>query len=165
MMTRTMCTVTAIVAVIGCAPAQSNSGTGASASVKADTLVGVVTEVGADPATWMSIRPTAGGQSLRLSGDAAATLRAVGNTEIWVSGARQVDGFRVDAFEVRKANGVAVDDGTVSLDGGKVRLTTRGGTREVPNAPAELTRMAGTRVWITRPIANETPTYGVIKRP
>ena len=57
-----------VAALVACAPAQSNSGTGSTATSGAtvDTLTGVVTEVGADPATWMSIRPTSGGVSLRI---------------------------------------------------------------------------------------------------
>ena len=164
-MKRTLSVLVSVAAVIACAPAQSNSGAGSSASAVVDTLVGVVTEVGADPMTWMSLRPSGGGQSLRLTGDGANALRAVGRTEVWVSGVRQMDEFRVDAFEVRRANDVPVDDGTVSVDQGKVWLTNRAGVRrEIPNAPQELRSMGGARIWVTRPVANETPTYGLIRR-
>ena len=165
-MTRIMVVFAALISVIGCVPAQSNSGAASSSAAAVDTLIGVVTEVGADPSTWMSLRPTGGGQSLRLTGDGATALRAVGRTEVWVSGARQLEEFRVDAFEVRKANDVAVDDGTVSVEQGKVWLTTRAGTRrEISYAPPELRSMSGARIWITRPVENQAPTYGVIRRP
>ena len=68
-------------------------------------------------------------------------------------------------FEVRKANDVAVDDGTVSVEQGKVYLTTRSGTkREIPYAPPALAAAAGSRVWVTRPNGNQSPTWGVIKK-
>ena len=153
-------------AVLACAPAQSNSGSGSTSVVAADTVVGVVTEVGADPATWMSIRPAGGGQSLRISGPGAALMRNTNGTEVWVSGTRRVDEFSVDVFEVRKANGVPVDDGTVVVEGGRAFLRYRlGSRREIPDAPPQLLTMNGARVWITRPVTNQTPTYGVIQRP
>lgn len=166
-MNRTLLAIAALGAVIACAPAQSNSknGSASTAVSSADTLVGLVTEVGSDPATWMSIRPNGGGSSLRLSGEAVPLLRSVSRTEVWVSGARQLDEFRVDMFEVRKANDVAVDDGIVSVEGGKVYLTTRAGTkREIPYAPSQLAAMAGSRIWVTRPSGNQSPTWGVIKK-
>ena len=170
-MTRTLSVFVALAAVIACAPAQSRSDSSASVSgsvgsaAQTDTLVGVVREVGADPSTWMSIS-IPGGASLRLIGDAVASLRSVGGTEVWISGKRQVDEFRVDAFEVRKANGVAVDDGTVSVEQGKAFLTTRAGVRrEIPHAPPQLMSSNGARIWVTRPATNQEPTYGVIRRP
>jgi hypothetical protein len=155
-----------VAALIGCAPAQSNSGAGASSAAAVDTLTGVVAEVGADPATWMSIRPSAGGQSLRIVGPGASTMRSVNGTEVWVSGRRQVDAFSVDAFEVRRANGVAVDDGIVVVDAGKAYLRASSGSRrEITDAPRELLGMNGARVWITKPVPGQTPSYGVIARP
>lgn len=156
-----------LAALVACAPAQSSSGNGSgSTTAQGDTLVGVVSEVGADPATWMSLRPSSGGPSLRLSGDGMASIRAVNGTEVWVSGARQADGFRVDRFEVRKANGAPVDDGIVVVEQGKAHLRTRNGLRrEIPDAPAQLLTMNGARIWITRPVANQAPSYGVIQRP
>lgn len=157
-----------VAALVGCAPAQSNSGTGSTAAsaATADTLTGVVSEVGADPATWMSIRPAAGGQSLRIVGPFAPIMRSVNGTEVWVSGRRQVDGFSVDAFEVRRANGVAVDDGIVVIDAGKAYLRASSGSRrEITDAPREMLGMNGARVWVTKPVAGQTPTYGVIARP
>lgn len=166
-MNRTLVAVASLGALIACAPAQSSSRNGSASTTAApmDTLVGVVTEVGSDPGTWMSLKPNGGGQSMRLSGDGAALLRAVSRTEVWVSGARQLDEFRVDAFEVRKANDVAVDDGIVSVEGGKVYLTTRSGSkREIPYAPPQLASMSGARIWVTRPNGNQGPTWGVIKK-
>jgi hypothetical protein len=132
----------------------------------ADTVVGVVNEVGADPMTWMSVQPAAGGASMRLSGTGATVLRGVTGAQVWLSGARQSDGFRVDAFEVRMANGKPVDDGVVSVDGSRVSLRMRSGQqREIPDAPAEMRNLAGARIWVSRPVTNQVPSYGVIQRP
>jgi hypothetical protein len=136
------------------------------AAVAADTIVGVVSEVGADPSTWMSVQPTGGGRPLRLSGDSAAVLRGVTGAEVWLSGATVSDGFRVDAFEIRKANGQVVDDGVVSVEQDKVSIRMRSGTqREVPYAPPALKALVGARIWVTRPVTNQAPTYGLIRRP
>ena len=166
-MNRTVVAIAALGALMACAPAQSSSrnGSASTTATPADTLVGLVTEVGSDPATWMSLRPNGGGQSIRLSGDGAALLRSVSRTEVWVSGARQLEEFRVDAFEVRKANDVMVDDGIISVEGGKAYLTTRSGSkREIPYAPPQLVSMPGARIWVTRPNGNQSPTWGVIKK-
>jgi hypothetical protein len=93
-------------------------------------------------------------------------MRSVNRTEVWVSGRRQADGFSVDAFEVRRANGVAVDDGVIAIEGGKAFLQLRSGTRrEIPDAPPALLAMNGARVWITRPVSGQAPSYGVISPP
>jgi hypothetical protein len=165
---RRLVAVLAVVAVAcACAPAQSN-GTGDSspAMSAADTVIGVVSEVGADPATWMAVRPLSGGGSLRLSGTGAATLRSVSGAEIWLSGAREGNSFRVDAFEVRRVNGQPVDDGVVRVAGSTVVVRLRSGVeREVPNAPQALREHAGARIWVTRPVAGQAPSFGVIRRP
>jgi hypothetical protein len=166
-MRKTIVSCLCAAALVACATPQSNSGAGPNAAsvAAADTLTGVVTEVGADPATWMSIRPAAG-PSLRIVGPFAPAMRSVNRTEVWVSGRRQADGFSVDAFEVRRANGVAVDDGVIAIEGGKAFLQLRSGTRrEIPDAPPALLAMNGARVWITRPVSGQAPSYGVISPP
>lgn len=157
----------AILLVGACAPAQSRSGSGSSGvAVVPDTLIGVVSETGADPATYMAVKPNSGSASMRLTGDGATTLRAISNAEVWLSGARASDGFRVDAFEVRRANNQTVDDGIVSVSAAKVFLRTRSGAqREIPDAPPALMALSGARIWVTRPVANQAPSYGVIQKP
>jgi hypothetical protein len=128
----------------------------------ADTIVGRVSEVGADPATWLSLQPSGGAAAVKLTGSVDA-LRSIGGAEVWVSGARQSDGFRVDAFEVRRVNGQLVDDGVVVVEPDRVDIRMRTGARRaVPNAPTAMRGMAGARIWVTRPAANRAPSYGVI---
>ena len=134
-------------------------------SASPDTIVGVVHISGADPMTFVTLQP-ATGNAVRVTGDASTTLRQVPGTEVWLAGARLADGFRADVFEVRKANGVAVDDGIVTASQGTVTLRTRSGAqRVIPDAPDALKSLSGARIWITRPEANRAPTYGVISRP
>jgi hypothetical protein len=131
-----------------------------------DTVVGVVNEVGADPTTWMAVQPISGGRSLRLIGSSATSLRGVSGAEVWFSGARVGDDFHVDVFEVRKANGQVVDDGVVMVTQGDVFVRLRSGAqREVPNAPQALKDLVGARVWVSRPVADRAPSYGLIQRP
>jgi hypothetical protein len=81
-----------------------------------------------------------------------------------VSGERQSDGFRVDAFEVRRVNGQLVDDGVVVVESDRVDIRMRTGARRaVPNAPTAMRGMAGARIWVTRPDANRAPSYGLIE--
>jgi hypothetical protein len=151
-------------AAVACTPAANVRSPNTSTAV-ADTLVGFVSEVGADPATFLTLRPTGTRQSIRLSGDGTALLRVVAGAEVWVSGARQTDDFRVDVFEVRKVNGIAVDDGTVAVDQGKAFVVNRSGSRrEIPNAPPQLVASAGSRIWVSRPVVGQAPSWGLIKQ-
>ncbi|MEX2179802.1 MAG: hypothetical protein WD801_13890 [Gemmatimonadaceae bacterium] len=153
-----------------CVPARQNGDTlgGATQSPvgqSADTLVGVVARVGSDPVSWMAITPPDGGQ-LRLSGTASAALGAVAGAHVWVTGARESSGFRVDAFEVRRVNGQPVDDGVVVVTSSDVAIRTRSGMqRTIPNAPPSMRELAGARVWVSQPVGGVAPSYGLISRP
>lgn len=135
------------------------------ARVRADTVSGTVTEVGADPATWLSLRPLTGGQALRLEGRADA-LRSVTGAEVLLQGARQGAAFRVDSFTVRRVNGHPVDDGVLVVTADRVMLRMAPGVeREVPDAPTAMRARAGARVWVTHPVRGTSPSYGVIVQP
>jgi len=130
-----------------------------------DSAVGRVAQVGPDPASWTALTLSTGAQ-LRLSGDATATLGAVSGATVWVSGARDANGFRVNAFEVRAANDQPVDDGIVVVTPTAVVIRLRSGRqRDVPNAPPALRDMPGARIWVSRPVVGAAPSYGVIQRP
>jgi hypothetical protein len=134
------------------------------ARASGDTLVGLISEMGADPATFIAIVPT-GGRAVRLTGQ-TALLRRITGAEVWVSGSQERDGFQVARFEVRKVNGRAVDDGIVIAQPDRVAVQLRSGAlRSVPDAPPALRGLAGARIWITRPVANQAPSYGVIDGP
>lgn len=124
---------------------------------------GRVVEVGSDPATWLALEPVGGGAQTRLGGPAVTLLRAVNGAVVWVSGTRNGNELRVDAFEVRRIGDQDVDDGVVVATANGVELRMRSGTsRPVPNATPALKAAAGARVWISRPVAGVTPSYGVI---
>ncbi len=56
-----------------------------------------------------------------------------------------------------------MDDGIVVAAASGVELRMRNGvTRPVPLATPALRGIAGARVWISRPVAGVTPSYGVI---
>jgi hypothetical protein len=123
-------------------------------------MVGVVAEQGADPATWIAIVPRPG-RALRLEGKIDG-FRSILGAQVWISGYTN-GGFNVEDFEVRSVNGQPVDDGVVVVELGRVAIRTRSGTtREVPNAPPALRALAGKRIWVSRPAANQAPSYGEI---
>ncbi len=142
-------------------PAGTTPATTAAPVVEA---TGRVVEVGADPATWLALEPIGGGAQTRLSGPGAALLRSVNGAVVWVSGQRAADNdIRVDVFEVRRIGDRDVDDGIVVATANGVELRSRSGaTRPVPNATPALRDIAGARVWLSRPVAGVTPSYGVI---
>ena len=126
--------------------------------------MGRVREVGADPATWLTIRPS-GGRALRLRGD-VASLRSVIGAEVWVAGVRTADGFDVERFEVRRVDGASVVDGLLVVTGEKVWVRTRAGAlHDIPDAPTALRDLAGTRVWVALSPRGQAPSYGAISQP
>lgn len=143
---------------------RSSPATPRSVTSRGDTVVGRVSEVGADPATWLTIRPS-GGRALRLGGD-VAPLRSVIGAEVWLSGARTANGFDVERFEVRRVNGAPVVDGLLVVTGEKVWVRTRSGAlHDIPDAPPVLRDLAGTRVWVTLAARNQAPSFGAITQP
>ena len=125
-----------------------------------DSLIGRISEAGADPATWISLRP-ASGRAVRLAGN-VTPLKNLTGAVVWVSGSSKADGFDVDLFEVRQADGIPVYDGVVVVDG-DVRVRTRTGElHSIAHAPRSLRALAGARVGVTRTGANQAPNFGVI---
>jgi hypothetical protein len=126
--------------------------------------VGRISEVGADPATWLTIRPS-GARALRLAGDIEPLRRVIG-AEIWVSGVRTGSGFDVERFEVRRVGGAAAIDGLLVVAGERVWVRTRSGAlHDIPDPPAGLRELAGSRVWVALSARNQAPAYGVITQP
>ena len=130
----------------------------------ADTIVGRVHEVGADPATWLTIRPAAG-RAVRLGGD-VASMRSIIGAEVWASGVRTADGFDVQSFEVRRVDGASVVDGLLVVAGERVWVRARSGAlHDIPDAPAGLRDLAGARVWVALSARNQAPSFGAITPP
>lgn len=129
-----------------------------------DTLVGIVSEVGSVPATWVSLRPADGSQSVKLLGDAGAPLASMTGAEVMVEGTRSASGFEVQRFIVRRIDSKPVDDGIVARQNGEWGIQlTGGGWRAVPSPTPQLTALEGRRVWISRPPPNTAPSFGVIR--
>ena len=150
----------AAAAIVACAPMQT--GTTARTVAPSSELVGKVLEVGADPATWLVIQPD-GGPQLRIGGPSLPSLRNTLGATAWVRGAMVGAEFRVDVFEIRRVGEQAVDDGYLSATGDALTLMKRNGASvAVPNATPALRALAGSRVWISRPVPGVTPSYGVI---
>lgn len=149
---------------MGCAPSANHveQGGGSRPAVVSDTLVGIVTEVGSDPATFLVIA-VPGAAQRTLSGDSARALRSVSGAQVWIRGAAQSPSgpFEVHEFVVRSVNGAPVDDGMVQRGGAGLELLTRSGQRR-PLGP-DLERALGARVWITRPEQGRAPSFGVIR--
>lgn len=127
-----------------------------------DIIVGKVGEHGFDPETFLAITP-AGGAQTRLSGAQLGALGAVKGAEVWARGKKEGNAFRVDTFEVRRANDQEVVDGIVSVSGTTVTVRTARGALTYPEAPSILRNAAGARVWITPPVKGQAPSFGVIR--
>lgn len=162
-MTRRIVVLIVSVLAVGCARrVESGSGTTSAVPQAAlDSVSGRALVVGADPATMVALQP-ASGSMVTLGG--AEPLRNVAGADVTAYGRRGSGTFEVEWFVVRRVNGRAVDDGVVTLTADKVRLRMRDGTeRDVPYAPPSLRALAGARVWVTRPEAGVSPSYGVIQ--
>ena len=126
------------------------------------SVEGRLAMVGPDPMSYLAIVASEGRQT-RIEGPLEPQMRGAAGTHVWAEGKRSATGFVPRAFEVRRADEQIVDDGIVVVSGGAVRIRMRSGAiREVPNPPTAMREMAGARIWVTKPVAGQAPTYGVI---
>ena len=131
-------------------------------SPELSTVVGRLVSVGPDPVSWLAVA-SPGNEQTRIEGSLAGEMRGALGTYIWAEGNRSKTGFVPTAYEVRRVNEQLVDDGIVVVSGSTVSIRMRSGaTREVPNAPTALKEMAGARIWVSKPVAGQAPSYGVI---
>ncbi len=149
-------TLAALTALAGCA-----GGPGAGEPMAADTLMGTVRVVGADPAT-MVVLATADGR-VTLRGDATDGLRRVNGLVVWVRGTARDDAMEVTGFRVREADGIPAADGILELDGDTAVLVTPDGARlRYTPVPTALRGRVGARVWIAGRAGGEPQAWGVI---
>ncbi|MEX2179494.1 MAG: hypothetical protein WD801_12340 [Gemmatimonadaceae bacterium] len=132
----------------------------------ADTLVGRAYDMSEEPDTRVMALQLRDGTTMLMGGPLSVTMRALARVgsgvEVWVAGKRDSTAFFVDAFEVRRVGPQPVDDGVVNVIGNRVTLLTRRGERvDVPDAPAPLRYLDGSRVWVTRAVP---VTFGIIVR-
>ena len=130
---------------------------------RADSMRGVVTLVGAEPARQVVLRVD--GNDVSLSGMATSGLGRLAGTEVMVRGVKITPrDIVVSDYVVRASDGVPAWDGTLEEDGG-LRLTDGSGHKRLPSVPAALRGMVGARVWVAfKPGSTTADSYGIIGR-
>jgi len=130
---------------------------------RGDSVRGVVTMLGAEPARQIVLRVD--GNTISLSGMATSGLARLAGTEVMVRGVMITPrDIVVSDYVVRASNGVAAWDGTLDENGG-LRLTDGSGRKRLPSVPSALRGMVGTRVWVAFKDGRTTAdSYGVIGR-
>jgi hypothetical protein len=174
----------ALLALLACAPNHAASDAdrsgGARAGEALDTLRGTIAVVGSEPATWVVLRPAAGGAEITLQGDPVHELRRLSGIEVWLEGraparpgaggrpARALGpatpGFTVERFAVRALDGIPAVDGVLGVDDDVVYLTLPSGERvRIAHPPAVLRAHTGARVWLAGPLDGTITAFGVIR--
>lgn len=128
-----------------------------------DSLNGVVTIVGSDPLTWLSLQPAEGGMAIRLEGAAAEPLRMVSAAFVSVMGRRTSGSFVVSGFIVRRVDGQAVNDGVVTQRGNVLSLVLiEGGSIDLVQPSTGFFQLIRARIWMTVRQDGIAPSFGVI---
>ncbi len=130
---------------------------------RADTIRGIVTLIGTEPARQVVLR--SGGNTVALSGMATTGIHRLSGNEIVVRGLKVTPrDIVVSDYIVRAADGVPAVDGILE-DGATLRLTDGSGRKQLPSVPAALRGMEGTRVWLAfREGRAQADAYGIIPR-
>lgn len=130
---------------------------------RGDSVRGVVTIVGAEPARQVVLRVD--GNNVSLSGMATTGLGRLAGTEVMVRGVKITPrDIVVSDYLVRASDGVPAWDGTLDEDGG-LRLTDGSGRKRLPSVPSALRGMVGARVWVAFKEGSATAdSYGIIGR-
>lgn len=132
----------------------------------ADTIIGTVSIVGADPATFLALRPESGAASITLSGENARPLRSVSGAVVSVIGQRRATDFAVERFVVLRVNAEPVYDGKLVKSGAGMALDlTSGGTVPIANPSAMFISLLGSRIWMSYPVAGTEVSFGEIRAP
>jgi len=130
---------------------------------RGDSVRGVVTLIGAEPARQVVLRVA--GNNIALSGMATSGLGRLAGTEVMVRGVKITPrDIVVSDFLVRASDGVPAWDGTLD-EGGGLRLTDGSGRKRLPSMPVGLRGMVGARVWVAfKPGSATAASYGIIER-
>lgn len=130
---------------------------------RGDSVRGVVTMLGAEPARQVVLRVD--GNNISLSGMATTGLGRLAGTEVMVRGVKITPrDIVVSDYLVRASAGVPAWDGTLDEDGG-LRLTDGSGRKQLPSVPSALRGKVGTRVWVAfRGGRSTADSYGIIGR-
>lgn len=142
----------------------ANSAGGAQAP---DSMRGIVTMIGSDPARQVVLRPLNSTVTIALSGMATKGLARLEGTEMSVHGVKVSSrDIVVSAYFVRAVDGVPAFDGRLSGGAGGWYLElTEGGRKALPSVPTALRGLSGLRVWVAIPEGSRTvQSFGVIER-
>ena len=139
------------------------SGSDLSGRTRGDSVRGIVTILGAEPARQVVLRVD--GNNIALSGMATNGLTRLVGTEVMVRGVKITPrDIVVSDYLVRASDGVPAWDGTLDEDGG-LRLTDGSGRKRLRSVPSAFRGMVGTRVWVAfRQGSATADSYGVIGR-
>jgi hypothetical protein len=128
----------------------------------ADTVRGIVAEVGSLPVTSVVVRP-AGGRSVTILGPLAREIGRAAGAEVWVSGGRTAEGLAAEQYAVRSVDGEPAVDGALAREGDRLVLVTPAGRRPIARPPAALQGMIGARVWLVGALDGSITSYGVLR--
>jgi hypothetical protein len=148
-----------VAGIAGCRP---HNGPQIVSSVRADSLIGIVSVTGTTYETEVFLRVGNRYRALSISGSDSAALRHVGGVEVVARGRSQGNRFLVVSFTVLSVEGRPVRDGIVLRTSGHLALQTTSGPQVIESAPAALYSMIGARVWIGGASDTSPPSYGVI---
>lgn len=146
------------------AAAQRLVGTrGSGASAGGDTVRGIVTLTGVEPARQASLK--SGDAMFALSGMATRALPRLEGLDIVIRGIRvSPRDMVVSDFIVRASRGVPAFDGRLEESNGAwtLRLTDGSGRKRLGSLPSSLRGLSGARVWIAMSDGAAPASYGVI---
>jgi len=139
-------------------------------AIAADTVRGIVAITGSEQLTTMQLT-TSTGSGWQLVGDSLQTLRAAVGLEIMVRGvalatdptARPNAQFAVGRFVVRRADGVAAQDGVLEREGTGFVLRMADDRRApLTDVPSALRERIGARIWWAGPLDRAPIAYGIL---
>lgn len=136
------------------------------ASVRPDSVRGIVSVVGTQFEKRVTIASPAGGKRTEVTGPLASLIGHVAGAEVSVVGTPTGTTLVATSFLVRTVDGAAAIDGTLRTEGSTLYIVTANGTRtRITTPPPPLLGHDGARVWITGDPAKGVSSFGFIDPP
>ncbi len=129
-------------------------------------VTGRVQVVGATPFERVVIEPLDSAEAVvETRGVYRDELRRLGGATVRAAGTLSSSGHMlVQEYEILEIAGHVPRVGTVEVDGDRIMLRAKdGGTIEAANAPAELFRHPGAKVWVILDSTGAVTGYGIIR--